>query len=49
MKKLITEKEEFKKDFAEKEAEVPKKFEEKNAEAMGGIMAIFNMLQKGDK
>ena len=48
MKKLITEKEEFEEDYKNEVGKVPKEFGEKNAKAMGGIMAIFKLLEKGE-
>ena len=49
MTKLITEKEEFKKDYKNEVEKTPKEFGEKNAEAIGGIMAILKILEKGEK
>ena len=49
MKKLITEKEKFEEDYKNEVGKVPKEFGKKNAEAMSGVMAIFKLLEKGDK
>ena len=49
MTKLITKKEEFEEDYKNEVEKTPKEFGKKNAEALGGIMAIFKLLEKGDK
>ena len=49
MTKLITKKEEFEEDYKNEVEKTPKEFGEKNAKAMGGIMAILQILEKGNK